>query len=93
MKNQKIMFSLSLALLLLGCGFVHAASGGVEDLLVDFSDYLSTRLIPAAGMTGVAIGGVMAGLGSPKGIDVVKFSIIGGIIGTAGAQTLSALFF
>lgn len=75
------------------CGLAHAAGGGVEDLLVDFSDYLSTRLIPAAGMTGVAIGGIMAGLGSPQGIEVVKYSIIGGIIGTAGAQTLSTLFF
>ncbi len=93
MKNQKIIFGMSLALMFLCCGFVHAASGGVEDLLLDFSDYLSTRLIPAAGMTGVAIGGVMAGLGSPTGIEVVKYSIIGGIIGTAGTQTLSALFF
>lgn len=66
---------------------------GVEDLLVDFSDYLSTRLIPAAGMAGVGVGGIMASLGSPKGIEVVKYSIIGGIIGTAGSQTLSALFF
>lgn len=93
MKNYKIMSSLSLVLLLLGCGMAKAASGGVEDLLVDFSDYLSTRLIPAAGMTGVAIGGIMAGLGSPQGIEVVKYSIIGGIIGTAGAQTISTLFF
>lgn len=71
----------------------NAHAEGVEDLLVDFSDYISTRLIPAAGMVGVGIGGLMSGLGSEKGIEVVKLSIIGGVIGTAGAQTLSALFF
>ena len=47
-------------------------AAGVEDLLVDFSDYLSTRLIPAAGAVGVGIGGIMAGLGSPQGMDVIK---------------------
>ncbi len=70
-----------------------AEAKGVEDMLVDFSDYLSTRLIPSSAMVGVGVGGIMSGLGSPKGVEVVKYSIIGGVIGTAGATTLSALFF
>lgn len=68
-------------------------AAGVEDLLSDFSDYISSRLIPAAGAVGVGVGGVMTGLGSPKGVEVIKYSIIGGVVGTAGAETLRALFF
>lgn len=91
MKNKFALFGLVFCASMLAGHMAHAK--GVEDLLVDFSDYLSTRLIPAAGMTGVAVGGIMASIGSPKGIEVIKYSIIGGIIGTAGAQTMSALFF
>lgn len=77
------------------CFFVSDTSfaAGVEDLLVDLSDYLSSRLIPTASAVGIAAGGIMAGFGNPTGIEVVKYSVIGGIIGTAGAETISALFF
>lgn len=91
MKNKRYWYAATLCLALITSRLAHAE--GVEDLLVDFSDYLSTRLIPAAGMVGVGVGGIMAGLGSPQGLEIVKYSIIGGVIGTAGAQTLSALFF
>lgn len=89
--KKKALFVILLVSMFTISKLAHAE--GVEDLLVDFSDYLSTRLIPAAGMVGVGVGGIMAGLGSPAGVDVVKYSVIGAIIGTAGAQTLSALFF
>lgn len=92
MKIKNLFVLTTACLVFLACRMAHA-QGGVEDMLVDLSDYLSTRLIPAAGMVGVGIGGIMAGFGSPKGIEVVKWSVAGGIIGTAGAQTLSAIFF
>lgn len=91
MKNKKIWTLLIMCVVVFVSHVAHAR--GVEDLLVDFSDYLSTRLIPAAGMVGIGVGGIMASLGSPQGLDIVKFSIIGAVIGTAGAQTISALFF
>lgn len=91
MKRKSIYFSIIICLLVFASNIAHAK--GVEDLLVDFSDYLSTRLIPAAAMVGIGVGGIMAGFGSPQGIEVVKYSVIGGIIGTAGATTISALFF
>lgn len=91
MKVRNLFVLTSVSLVFLLCRMAHAE--GVEDLLVDFSDYLSTRLIPAATMVGVGLGGIMAGFGSQKGIEIVKWSVAGGIIGTAGAQTLSALFF
>jgi len=85
-----ITFFITLTLFLLS---KNSFAAGVEDLLVDLSDYLSSRLIPTATAVGVGVGGIMAGLGSPKGVEVVKYSVIGGVIGTAGAETISALFF
>lgn len=69
------------------------AANGVEDLLTDFSSYISTRVIPAVSGIGMGIGGIMAALGSPKGIEVVKYSLFGGVIGTAGEETIRSLFF
>ena len=71
----------------------YSYAAGVEDMLVDLSDYLSSRLIPAASAAGIGIGGIMAALGSPKGVEVIKYSIIGGVLGTAGAETITMLFF
>lgn len=68
-------------------------AAGVEDLLVDASDYIASRLIPAAAVGGTMVGSVMWGLGSPKGIEIIKWSIGGGIVGTAGAETLRTVFF
>lgn len=78
-------------LYILSSSSAHAA--GVEDLLVDLSDYLSSRLIPTASAVGIGLGGIMTGLGNQNGIEVVKYSVIGGIVGTAGAETISSLFF
>lgn len=72
---------------------VFAASSGIEGMLVDVTDYISSTLIPAAGITGVALGGTMYALGSPRGFDVVKFSVIGVIVGKGGIETVQALFF
>lgn len=71
-----------------------AAPGGdgVEDLLVNASDYLSGRLIPAASGLGILSGGAMAGLGNPKGWEVIKWSI-GGAVTSAGVNTLQHVFF
>lgn len=91
MKSRSLFVLMSVCFVFMVCRVAHAE--GVEDLLIDFSDYLSTRLIPAAAMVGVGLGGIMAGFGSQNGIEIVKWSVAGGIIGTAGAQTLSALFF
>ena len=88
---QMLMMFILMAFCILVSGSAYAA--GVEDMLVDLSDYLSSRLIPAASAAGIGIGGIMAALGSPKGVEVIKYSIIGGILGTAGAETISMLFF
>lgn len=71
----------------------HVNAEGIEDLMLDLNDYLGTRVIPAAAGIGVTFGSIMAGTGNPKGMEIIKYSVIGGIIGTAGSQTLSALFF
>lgn len=70
-----------------------AASSGIEGMLVDVTDYISSTLIPAAGILGVGIGGTMYAVGSPRGFDVVKYSAIGAIIGKGGIETVQALFF
>lgn len=72
---------------------VFAATTGIEGMLVDVTNYISTTLIPAAGITGVAIGGVMYALGSPLGFDIVKYAAIGAIIGKGGIVTMQSLFF
>jgi len=86
-----ILFFLFTVSLLIVCHSSYAA--GVEDLLVDFSDYISSRLVPAASIVGVGTGAVVWGFGSPLGWQIIKYSIIGGVVGTAGAETLQALFF
>ncbi|MBU0506651.1 hypothetical protein KJ708_11720 [bacterium] len=88
---RTIIFFLITVCLLIICHASYAA--GVEDLLVDFSDYISSKLIPAASIVGVGTGAVVWGFGSPLGWQIIKYSIIGGIVGTAGAETLQALFF
>lgn len=90
-QRQLFWFALTVVSCLLVANFGWAK--GVEDQLVKASDWISTKLIPAAAACGVGIGGVMAGFGSPLGWDIVKWSAAGGIIGTAGAETLKGLFF
>ncbi len=91
MKRKISTFSLIFCALMLATHLAEAK--GVEDLLVDFGDYLTTRLIPAAAMVGVGIGSVMLGTGNQKGMEFIKYSIVGGILGTAGALTMASLFF
>jgi len=92
LKVSLIVFgSVGIALLLASNSF--AASGGVEDLLVDFTDYLSSRIIPATGALGVITGGALMSVGNEMGGTIVKYSILGSVIGVGGAKTISTLFF
>ena len=87
-----IFFGITAVSAFLACNS-YASSGGVEDLLVDFSDYLSSRIIPATGALGVVTGGALMSVGNEMGGTIVKYSILGSVIGIGGAKTISALFF
>lgn len=86
------MFTLFLVGLLVMQHTAFAASG-VEDMLTDFSTYMTTRVIPIVCGIGLVIGAGMMAMGNPKGQDVVKGSIIGAIIGIGGPETIRSLFF
>lgn len=72
---------------------VCVASSGVDSMIVDFTDCLTGPFAKAAAGAGLAIGAGMMYFGNPRGMDVIKWTLAGIVIGVGGGSVIEALFF